>query len=156
MQRIAEIMTRDVTTVSPEENIQRAAQLMDELNVGALPVCENEKLVGMITDRDITVRVTSAAESPENTKVREVMSSDVIWCNEDQSVEEVMEQMANSQVRRVPVIDRNNQQLIGIATLGDLASKQSGAASGMTSEQIHQTMSGISQPSEPSRPQGNP
>lgn len=152
MQRIAEIMTRDVTTISPEENIQRAAQLMDELNVGALPVCENQKLIGMITDRDITVRVTSAAETPENTKVREVMSEQVVWCTEDQSVDEVMQKMADSQIRRVPVLDSMSKQLIGIAALSDLATKQTEQASGEHSAQIHQTVAGISKPAEPSRP----
>ncbi len=137
MQRISEIMTPDVTTISPEENIQRAAQLMEELNIGALPVCENKKLVGMITDRDITVRVTSAAESPENTKVREVMSKEVIWCTKDESIDEVTQKMAASQVRRVPVLDSDSKQLIGIAALSELAANQSAQASKAQSEQIH-------------------
>lgn len=156
MQRIAEIMTYDVTTISPEENIQRAAQLMEELNVGALPVCENQKLVGMITDRDITVRVTSAAESPENTKVREVMSNQVIWCTEDESIDDVMKKMGSSQVRRVPVLDANSKELIGIASLGDLATKNPADASEDQSHQLHQTMSGISQPAKPGGQVSNP
>lgn len=125
MPRIAEIMTYEVSTISPEENIQRAAQLMEELNVDALPVCEHRKLVGMITDRDITVRVTSAAESPENTKVREVMSNEVIWCTEDQSVEEVTQKMIDSRIRRIPVLDISGKRMIGMATLDELAPQQS-------------------------------
>lgn len=135
MPRIAEIMTYEVSTISPEENIQRAAQLMEELNVDSLPVCEHQKLVGMITDRDITVRITSAAESPENTKVREVMSSEVIWCTEDQSVEEVTQKMIDSRIRRIPVLDISGKRMIGIATLDELAPQQSA--------QYPQTMAGI-------------
>lgn len=135
MPRIAEIMTHDLSTISPEENIQRAAQLMEEMNVDALPVCEHQKLIGMITDRDITVRVTSAAESPENTKVREVMSSEVIWCTEDESVEELTKKMADSHMRRIPVLDISSRRMIGIATLGGLAPQHSA--------QYPQAMSGI-------------
>ncbi len=145
MPRIAEIMTRNVSTISPEENIQSAAQLMEELNVDALPVCEHQKLVGMITDRDITVRVTSAAESPENTKVREVMSTEVIWCTEDQSLEEVTWKMADSLVRRIPVLDSSSKRMIGIATLDELVTQQTA--------QTHPMTTGLSQPAQGAQPQ---
>lgn len=148
MPRIAEIMTYEVSTISPEENIQRAAQLMEELNVDALPVCEHRKLVGMITDRDITVRVTSAAESPENTKVREVMSGEVIWCTEDQSVEEVTRKMADSQIRRIPVLDIARKRMIGIATLGEMAP--------LLSATYPQTLAGIPASAQSALAGGNP
>jgi CBS domain-containing protein len=95
MQTIADVMTRDVQTVSPQESVRRAAELMDELNVGALPVCDGRKLLGMVTDRDITVRATSAGKPPEKVSVEEVMSGDVRWCFSDQAVDEVMQEMSD-------------------------------------------------------------
>ncbi len=86
MQLIDEIMTRDVMTISPKETIRRAAQLMDELNVGSIPVCDGQKLVGMITDRDITVRAIAAGNAPESTYVGDIMSTDVRWCYNNQSM----------------------------------------------------------------------
>ncbi|HVL75319.1 MAG TPA: CBS domain-containing protein [Noviherbaspirillum sp.] len=145
MQKISDVMTRDVRTISPHDSIKRAAQLMDELNVGALPVCEGQRLVGMITDRDITVRATSAGESPEMVSVEEVMTDQVRWCTEDQTVDEVMQQMADVQIRRIPVLDRDTHQLIGIVSLGDLATKHSA--------QVDRTLEGISTPAQPDRPQ---
>ena len=144
MQLISEIMTRDVRTVSPQENIRRAAQIMDELNVGAIPVCDGDRLIGMVTDRDITVRATAAGESPENTLVRDVMSVSVKTCFEDQPVDEVMEQMRNVQIRRVPVIDHETKNLIGIVSLGDVATKHSA--------EVDRTLEKISTPAEPDRP----
>lgn len=145
MQTISEVMTRDVMTISPQETLRRAAQMMDELNVGVLPVCDGERLVGMITDRDITVRSTSAGEAPENARVEEAMSEDVRWCFDDQSVDEVMQQMSDSQIRRVPVVDHNTKKLVGIVALGDIATKsQTGEA--------EDTLKNVSTPSEPDRP----
>jgi CBS domain-containing protein len=125
MQRISDIMTRDVTSVAPDDTIRRAAELMDDLNIGVLPVCNGDKLVGMITDRDITVRATAQGMDPESTAIGDVMTSDVSWCYDDQVVDDVMEQMASSQIRRIPVIDHNNEKLIGIVSLGDVATKHS-------------------------------
>lgn len=144
MQTIAEIMTRDVATVSPQDNVRRAAQLMDEMNVGALPVCDGDKLVGMVTDRDITVRATSAGLNPEQTSVSNVMSGDVRWCFEDQRVDEVLDEMGDVQIRRIPVVDRKSHKLIGIVSLGDMVTRHS---SGVT-----RTLERISTPSQPDRP----
>jgi CBS domain-containing protein len=144
MQKIADVMTRDVMSVAPQETLRRAAQMMDEMNVGALPVCDGDRLVGMITDRDITVRATSAGENPEDTTVGEVMSAQVRWCFDDQTVDEVMQQMADTQIRRVPVIDHDTRQLIGIVSLGDLATKRSA--------EVDYTLEKISEPAQPNRP----
>jgi len=144
MQRIAEVMTRDVRSVSPQETIQRAAQLMDELNVGALPVCEGPRLVGMVTDRDITIRATAAGHAPDSAHVEDVMSDQVRWCFDDQTVDEVMQQMGDSQIRRVPVVNPETKELIGIVSLGDLATKHSA--------QVDRTLEEISSPAEPNRP----
>ncbi|MGV3654791.1 MAG: CBS domain-containing protein [Noviherbaspirillum sp.] len=138
-------MTRDVRTISPQESLQRAAQLMDEWNVGSLPVCDGERLVGMITDRDITVRATAANETPDQGQVRDAMSIDPRWCYDDQPVDEVMEQMRDVQIRRLPVIDHDTQQLVGIVALGDLATKHSA--------EVDHTLERISSPAQPDRPQ---
>lgn len=143
MQTISEVMTRDVVSVSPQETIRRAAEIMDEINVGALPVCDGQRLVGMITDRDITVRAASVGQGPEDTLVGEIMTEDVLHCFDNQTVDEVLEDMGDIQIRRVPVIDHNTQQLVGIVSLGDLATEDSNAASDALKE--------ISEPSEPDR-----
>jgi CBS domain-containing protein len=143
MQRIAEIMTPNVQTIAPGDTIQRAAQLMDELNVGAIPVCEGDRVLGLVTDRDITVRATSVGKAPGETRVEEVMSAGVNYCFDDQPVDEVMEQMREVQVRRMPVMDRATGKLIGIVALGDLATKHSA--------EVDRTLSDISTPSEPDR-----
>lgn len=147
MQLISEIMTRDVMTVSPQDSIRRAAQLMDELNVGAIPVCDGDRLIGMVTDRDITVRATSAGEPPEQTMVRDVMSVGVKTCFEDQPVDDVMGQMRDVQIRRLPVLDHETQSLIGIVSLGDVATKHSA--------EVDRTLDEISRPAEPDRPSLN-
>ena len=91
--KISDIMTRDVQTVSPNDTIRRAAQMMDELNVGVLPVCDGHKLVGIVTDRDITVRATSAGLAPESCKVAEVMTEGPRYCYEDDPVNEAIEEL---------------------------------------------------------------
>ena len=144
MQTIAEVMTRNVATVSPRDSIRRAAQLMDEMNVGALPVCDGNKLVGMVTDRDITVRAISVGMNPEQTPISDVMSGDVRWCYEDQNVDEVLDEMGGVQIRRIPVVERNSHKLIGIVSLGDMVTRHS---SGVT-----RTLERISTPSQPDRP----
>jgi len=150
MQMVSEVMTRNVQFVSPQENLQRAAQMMDELNVGALPVCEGEQLVGMITDRDIAVRSTAAGRAPSEARVEEVMSEDVRWCFEDQSLDDVMQQMADTQIRRVPVVSHDEQhKLIGIVALGDLVTKTS---EGTQKDETQQVMEKISHPSQPDMP----
>lgn len=144
MQQIADIMTRDVRSVSSRESVQRAAQIMTEINVGVIPVCDGDQLVGMVTDRDITVRATSTGELPENVQVKDVMTSDVNWCFDDQSVDEVMEQMRGAQIRRVPVMDHNTKKLVGIVSLGDLATKHSA--------EVDRTLEDISRSSEAGKP----
>ncbi|MCC2962275.1 CBS domain-containing protein [Massilia sp. IC2-278] len=142
MQTIQEVMTRDVQTISTQDSVQRAAQLMDELNVGAIPVVDDGRLVGMITDRDITVRSVAVGQDPASTRVNDVMSTDVRTCTVDQGVEDVLAQMADVQIRRVPVVDGNGQ-VIGIVSLGDVVTK--------APVEVEQTLDEISTPSEPDR-----
>ena len=141
MQTIQDVMTKDVQFISPEQTVRRAAQMMDEFNVGSIPVCDGDKLVGMITDRDITVRSTAAGQSPETTRVGDVMSTDVRTCYAGQSVDEVLSQMGDVQIRRVPVVDQASHSLVGIVSLGDIATKHSGG--------VDQALEEISSPSEP-------
>jgi CBS domain-containing protein len=142
MQTIQDIMTRDVQTITSQDTVQRAAQLMDELNVGAIPVLDGDKLVGMITDRDITVRSVAVGQDPGTTKVADVMSTDVRTCTADQSVEAVLDTMGDVQIRRIPVLDAQSK-VIGIVSLGDVATKH-GA-------DVDLTLDEISTPSEPDR-----
>jgi CBS domain-containing protein len=143
MQTIQDVMTRDVQSISPQETIQRAAQMMDQLNVGAIPVLDGRKLVGMITDRDITVRATAAGQAPGSTRVADVMSTDVRTCAPDQTVDEVLGQMGDVQIRRVPVIDQDSQQVVGIVSLGDMAAKHSAG--------VDRALEEVSTPAEPDR-----
>lgn len=143
MTRISEVMTRGVRTLSPEDNVVLAAQAMDELDVGSIPVCDGERLVGMITDRDIVLRAVAQNMSLEETRLEQVMTPDVTWCFDDQSVQEVMATMSDTQIRRLPVIDRD-RRLVGIVALGDLAAKGHGDEAGEALERI-------SEPAEPDR-----
>jgi CBS domain-containing protein len=124
MPTIEDVMTRDVQRVSPEDSVHRAAQIMKEFNIGSVPVVDGEKLVGMITDRDITVRSTAAGKAPQTSRVGDAMSTAVRTCHASQSVDEVLTQMGDVQIRRVPVVDQQSHALIGIVSLGDMATKQ--------------------------------
>ncbi|MES2538692.1 MAG: CBS domain-containing protein [Pseudomonadota bacterium] len=143
MKTIAEVMTPDAVSIAPRDSVRRAAQLMSELNVGSLPVCDGKRLVGMITDRDIVVRAISAGLAPDDTRIEQVMSEDVHSCTAEQSVDDVLQQMGDLQIRRVPVIDAETENLVGIVSLGDLAIRQKA--------DIDEAFESISTPSEPDR-----
>jgi len=118
--RIKDIMTPDVECVSPDDTLQDAAAKMKSLDVGPLPVCERNRVVGILTDRDITVRAVSEGLDPKSTRVGRVMSRVVIYCFEDEDVEDAARLMQERQVRRILVLN-HDQQLSGIVSLGDLA-----------------------------------
>ena len=117
--KVREAMTQDVRLVTPDQPISEAARLMAELDIGALPVQENDRLVGMITDRDIAVRAVAQCRGPD-TRVADVMSREVKYCYEDQSIDEVTQNMGELRIRRLPVLNRD-KRLVGILSLGDLA-----------------------------------
>ena len=119
MQKLAEIMSRDVTVITPDKTIQEAAQKMRSGDFGLLPVGENDRLIGAISDRDIAIRAVADNMGP-GTKVREVMSESVFWAYDDDSVEEAARIMSEQQVRRLPVVNRD-KRLVGIVSLGDFA-----------------------------------
>jgi CBS-domain-containing membrane protein len=113
-------MEREVKLANPDDNVQQAARMMREADVGVLPVGEGDRLVGMVSDRDIAMRLAAEGRDPARTKVREVMSPDVRYVYEDEDLEHVAENMAEQQVRRLPVMNRD-KRLIGIVSLGDIA-----------------------------------
>ena len=117
---IREVMTSPVEVIHPDATLQAAAQKMMELDAGALPVCDGDRLVGMVTDRDITVRATAKGCDPKTTPVREVMTAAIVYCFDDRDVSEAARLMENHQIRRLPVVNRN-KRLVGILSLGDLA-----------------------------------
>ena len=121
--QIREVMTSDVRLVDPATTLKDAAQMMREGDFGLLPIGENDRLVGTITDRDITIRAVASGKDPNSTTVRDAMSEGIFYCFEDQSVDEVAEMMGDKQVRRMPVLNRD-KRLVGIVALGDLATER--------------------------------
>ena len=117
---ISEVMTRDVQVASPDDVLQKAAQLMEQNDFGMLPIGENNRLVGMLSDRDITIRAVARGVSPDSGKVRDIMSAEVKYVYDDDTVEDAARSMSDLQVRRLPVLDRD-KRLVGIVSLGDLA-----------------------------------
>lgn len=116
--RVQECMSTDVCTISPDTPLRRAAEKMAERDLGSIPVAKNDRLVGMVTDRDIAVRGIGCGFGPE-AKAAEVMTREVLYCNVGDDVDAVLENMASMQIRRLPVID-DDKQLVGIVSIGDL------------------------------------
>ena len=137
--KVSEAMTRDVVLIHPNQSIREAAAVMEDCDIGFLPIGDGDRLVGMITDRDIAVRAVAKGMSPD-TPVREVMSKEVLYCFEDEDVPNVAKNMSEIQVRRLPVVDRG-KKLVGILSIGDLARKTDSGTAG-------KAMAGIAQPSE--------
>jgi len=142
--RVRDVMTRGVECISPEANLQQAAAKMKSLDVGPLPVCEGDRLVGMLTDRDITVRATAEGEDPKVIRVRDIMTPDIVYCFDDQLVSEAAEVMKENQVRRLVVLDRA-ERLTGIVSLGDLAVETG------DEELTGNTLEAVSDPNRPTR-----
>ena len=147
--QVSECMTREVQTVTPDVPIRDAAQCMAKEDVGILPVRDNDRLVGLITDRDITIRAVGAGRDP-STPVREVMSAEVKYCFADEDVDDVLENMGDIQVRRLPVVDRD-KRLVGIVSLSDLAqeeTEETGKALGDIARPSAQHSQRVSEPAE--------
>lgn len=124
MTTIAEIMTKSVAAVGRDETLQAAARRMREMDVGALPVTDGKALAGMVTDRDIAIRGVAEGMVAQEALVADVMTEEVAFCNETDSIEAVMAQMGDAQVRRLPVLGAN-REIVGIVALADLATRQS-------------------------------
>ena len=142
--QVSEIMTREVETVAPDASLQQAASAMEALGVGSLPVCDGDRLVGAITDRDIVVRGVAAGLSPVEAVVRDCMTADIVYAYCDEEADEVLERMKALQVRRLAILDRD-KKLAGIVSLGDVATEPRAAALGSVG-------AALSEISEPSRP----
>ena len=150
MTTVADVMTRDVRTMKPTDSVVDAARCMDELNVGVIPVCDGDKLVGMVTDRDIVVRGIAQQGELGKMTLADVMSGHVRCAKEDDDVEEVLSEMADAQIRRMAVVD-GNQRLVGIVTLGDIAAKNP-----EDEVDIAMSLGDISSPAEPDRSEASP
>lgn len=143
-QQIKDVMTAEVVTLSPTAKATQAAEAMKSLNVGAIPICDGKRLLGMVTDRDLVVRVMAEHRNPEMEIIRSIMTTDVDYCYEDQTVEEAAHVMQDRKVRRMPIIN-HDKELVGIVSLGDVAVK--GTDRSTTAEALEH----ISQPAAPQR-----
>jgi CBS domain-containing protein len=135
--KISECMTRDVQLADPDMSLRAAAQRMADCGSGVLPVGENDRLVGMLTDRDIAIRGVARGLGPD-AKVGEAMTREVRWCFEDEDADEVLSTMADEQIRRMPVLSRE-KRLVGIISLGDLAKEHETRAAGAALSDISRT-----------------
>ena len=135
--KVREAMTGDVCLADPDRSIREAAQMMADQDIGALPVGENDRLVGMVTDRDIAVRAVAQGLGPD-TKIRQVMSQDVMYCFDDEDLDDVAHNMGDIKVRRMPVLNRD-KRMVGIVSISDLAQCED-------AKQTGQTMADISTP----------
>ena len=135
--KISEVMTTDVETVTADQSAREAAKFMLRVEAGSIPVTEGDRVIGMITDRDIAVRGVAEGRGPD-TPVRDLMTDHIICARGDDNVDDVAQRMSQQQVRRLPVLDED-EKLIGIVSLGDLAREARG-------ESAHQALEGVSQP----------
>jgi len=136
-------MTRDVRIANPGQSIRDVAKIMAEIDAGSMPVGENDRLVGMITDRDIAIRGVAQGKGPD-TPVREIMSEHVEYCYDDEDLDRVAQGMADVRVRRLPVVNRE-KRLVGILSLGDVARREA------QREVVAQAVAGVSTPGGPHR-----
>ncbi len=138
--KVRDVMTRGAECVGPDDNLQQAARKMKDLDVGPLPVCDNDRLAGMLTDRDIVVRCIAEGRDPRSTTVRDAMTEGVCYCFEDDDVEDAARQMREKQIRRLVVLNRD-RRLVGVVSLGDLAVEAGGV-----SDIAGKTLEAVSQP----------
>jgi CBS domain-containing protein len=136
--KVSEVMTRDVETVAPNTTLQEAARLMERIDAGVLPIVENGRLAGIVTDRDIVIRAIAAGSDPATTQARDIMSAEVKYVFDDEDVGDVAETMADLQVRRLPVVNRE-RQVVGIISIGDLAREE-------RPRKVGEALQGISRP----------
>jgi CBS domain-containing protein len=139
--KVRDVMTKSVATIRPDATIKDAAQLMQQHNVGSLPVVDSNGLVGIVTDRDIVVRNIAAGQDPMSTPVKNVMTSQVTTVTPEEDVHAISRMMSTRQIRRVPVVE--NQRLVGMVSLGDIAT------TGMTNMEASEALTEISKPSKP-------
>ena len=137
MKKISDVMTAHARCIGPDSTLVDAARQMRELDVGSLPICDNDRLAGMVTDRDLVLRGIGEGLDPRSTPIRDVMSPGIVYIFEDQDVEEAARVMEVKQIRRLPVLNRD-KRLVGIVSLGDLAVEAGAALSGEALQEISQ------------------
>jgi len=135
MTQIKDVMSQDVQFVTPEKTVQQVAEIMQARDIGFVPVGENDRLIGMVTDRDITTRCVAKGQSPADQQIRDIMTPKTYYCYDDQEIEDVCNNLGEIQVRRLPVVNRD-KRLVGIVSLGDLAQSASRPNIGQTEQQI--------------------
>lgn len=139
--KVSEVMTKSVTNLSTDDTVEHAAQLMKEYNVGSIPVCSGDKMVGIITDRDITLRSVAEGENIQNQRVRDIMTSNPVVGKPDMDIHEASSIMSDRQIRRLPIVDKG--ELVGIVSLGDIAVEPK------LKDDAETALSSISEPSTP-------
>lgn len=144
MTKLKDVMTPQVEVISPDISVEEAAETMSNMDVGILPVCDGKKLIGMLTDRDIVLRVLGRKQDPKVMKVGETMTRDVTYCFDDQDIQEAAMLMVEKRIRRLVVLNRE-KNLVGIVSLGDLAVHSGNTILG------GEVLEFVSQPSEPKR-----
>lgn len=144
MPTLKEIMTSQVDVISPDATAEDASTKMRDLNVGAIPVCDGESLIGMLTDRDLVVRVMAQRRDPKAVRVGEAMTPDISYCFEDDDVEKAARLMSQKQIRRLPILSRS-KKLVGIVSLGDLA------VHGIDTKTSGDILEHVSHPAQPKR-----
>lgn len=138
---VRNIMTKTVATINPEDSVERAAQIMKEYNIGSIPVCRGEEVVGIITDRDITLRSSATGENVHQQKVREVMTSNPVVGTPNMDIKDATRIMSERQIRRLPIVE--NKKVVGILALGDMAVEPNFA------NEAESALSSISTPATP-------
>jgi CBS domain-containing protein len=139
--KVKDVMTKSVVSLNSEDSVERAAQLMKEHNIGAVPVCQGDKVIGIITDRDVALRSVASGKDSRSQNVREIMSSNPVTGTQDMDVQDASRIMSERQLRRLPIVD--NENLVGVVSLGDIAIRPN------LDQEAEQALSSISEPSTP-------
>ncbi|MBU5486066.1 CBS domain-containing protein [Clostridium sp. MSJ-11] len=139
--KVKDVMTKSLATLSPEDTVERAAQMMREHNIGSLPICDGDKVIGIITDRDVALRSAAEGENAQRQTVRNIMSSNPVIVSPEIEAREAARIMSERQIRRLPVVENNS--LVGMLSLGDLSVEPN------LSNKAGETLTNISEPSSP-------
>ena len=134
--KLSEIMTRDVIVLQPDDSLQSAAKMMRDRNIGFLPVCDGDDLIGVISDRDITIRALADGMDVNIMLGRDLMTTPAIYCFDDQEVSEAAKIMAENQIRRLVILSREDKRLVGVISLGDLARNETADRSGQVLQKV--------------------
>lgn len=135
MQQVRDVMTSEVRTIDPETTVAEIARIMRDEDIGAVPVAEDDRLIGMVTDRDIVIRGLADGEDASALSARDVMSTKLLYCMDDQSIDAVLKNMGEQQIRRLPVVNRD-KRLVGVVSLGDLSGNAKPAKAGEALKEV--------------------